>query len=200
MINIRYGIFETNSSSEDSFSHSNNCFIFGTMDFMIKIKGNTNIEEFCNQFINWLNTAKYSKNGKLVNFKLINESENDEISTYLVSVSGYFNLSINVYVTTYYRSTYGQKEPDRYWVDDYYTKVTKNKDSLVEQLTEYLEKNYDNNTISIIELIKDNFDFNHNELEDHIWDKEDYDDYYDHFDQYGHYNNDDEYDYRHRYD
>ena len=64
----------------------------------------------------------------------------------------------------------------------------------------YLEKNYDNNTISIIELIKDNFDFNHNELEDHIWDKEDYDDYYDHFDQYGHYNNDDEYDYRHRYD
>lgn len=197
MINIRRGIFETNSSSTSSFSHSNNCFIFGTMDFMIKIKGNTNIEEFFDQFINWLNTSKYSKKGKLLNFKLINESENDEILTYLVSVSGYFDLSINVYVTTYFRSTYGGNEPDKYWINDYYTKVTKNKDFLVEQFTMYLEKNYDNNTISIIELINDNFDFNHNELEKHIWEyndvPEDYEDFLDNL-------NEDDYDYRHRYD
>lgn len=199
MINIRFGIFETNSSSSDSFSHSNNCYIFGTMDFILKIKcdKNThNIEELFNYFINWLNSKKYSKNAKLVSFKPINESDNDEISTYLIKVSGNFNLSINVYVTEYYKSSYGEQEPDKYWVESYCTDITKNKDTLVEQLTEYLEENYDNNTITIVELIKDNFDFNHNELKDHIWDRPQVDDDYFYYDE----NDELKYDRIHRFD
>lgn len=194
MIKIRQSLFETNSSSTNSFSHSNDCCIPGTMSFILKVKCDINdklIEDLRNQFINWLN-SKYSKAAKIESFELTNESESGEISTYLIKTIGNFYIKINVYVRQFYKSSYGEQEPDEYWVKNYCTDVNKDNEVLTDLFREYLEQNYEGNVI-VVEVKKENSDFEQDELEKHIWEENDsYDDYdYDDYDDF-------DYDYRHK--
>lgn len=164
MLKIRNGLFETNSSSASSFSHTDTAWIPGYVDFTLKVKCDTepNTEELFNMFINWLN-IKYSKGGtKIVKFKLDDSNSNNFLS-YLITVSARFKLKLTIYIKKYYKN----ECPSSYWVNSFCTYISEDIDRITESFNKYLNKNYNGN-IKVIELLKNSSQFDDEDIDNYL--------------------------------
>lgn len=177
MINIRLGLFETNSSSTNSFSHKNNAYVLGNMEFTVKVHSDIMDEEkeqhLCDYITKWLVEMDYAKNTKLVSIKKV--STKDNYTTYLLSIDAEYYLTLTIYVTEYYE-THGYSDPDEYWVQSLSSKLNKKDDSYLNSLNEYIDNNALDIEFKVVSFTKDNISFTKDELNKHLF--EDNNDYW----------------------
>lgn len=167
MIQIRAGLFETNSSSTDSFSHNSKCYLPGTVSYIIKVHSDGMTEgkeaNLSKYLCGWFKEHNYARNHKVATIKKL--SEEDNLTTYEFFVEGEFNVTLAVYVTEFYAYRGGYQESDEYWAKTYTTETLKEKDSLLDNFRDYVDANAEDIEFDVIDIKE----------EQHLFDQKDID-------------------------
>lgn len=139
MLQARVGIFETNSSSADTFSHMTNGYVPSKFTFSITLFDELS-EEAKNQLkdclTGWLN-KDYAKDTNII--KMENNENDDGTYTIIVEAETKLKLELAIIKREFYKTSFGQ-EPSYYYVDTHKSYISKaTEDEIYDSLVDYAQ-------------------------------------------------------------